>query len=310
MKSARIVTIGDVVADIVTGISSFPIQEGDFRSADQIYLDAGGNANFLIVAARLGMESIAMGTIGNDLWGKEILRILNKEKVNTDHLSIGGTTTIAQVLVDESGGHAFVGKYGKGPALVFDHTSRGVIEDADALFCSGYSFADDRIREFSLKALNTAYQQGVPTYFDSGPAFFELAEHLKTDILADTDILLLTEDEVPGVTSGGIQDIFHLGPVMIVVKEGADGCTIYSQGEEPINQPGFVVEVVDTTAAGDSFGAAFIAARYNGWHIKDCALFATVVGAAKVKKMGGGQNVPDKKEIQEIISEFQVELPE
>ena len=97
--------------------------------------------------------------------------------------------------------------------------------------------------------------------------------------------------------------------IKFLVKKGADGCTVHRQGEESINQPGFSVEVVDTTAAGDSFDASFIAARCQSWTLKDCALFANVVGAAKVKKMGGGQNVPEIKDVKEIINQYRITLP-
>lgn len=308
MNSVKIVTVGDVVADIMTSFSNFPIQDGDFTAADQLYLDAGGNANFLIAAARLGVETVALGSIGDDFWGRQVLEILRQENIITDFISIAGTTTVVQVLIDNSGGHAFVGNYGTGPELIFKEKYQEAIQGADALFCSGYSFAEQRMKAFSLASLAYAKEKGVTTYFDAGPACFDLEEDLKADIFEYVDVLLLTEEEIPAVTGGVIKDIFKLGPKVVVLKKGAEGCQVYLGKDKSIKKPGFPVDVVDTTAAGDSFAAAFISARCRDWDLDKCAVFANAMGAAKVKKMGGGRNVPTMNEVREILSEFEVNL--
>lgn len=308
MNLVKIVTVGDVVADIMTSFSHFPIQEGDFTAADQLYLDAGGNANFLIAASRLGVETVALGSIGDDFWGRQVLDILQQENITTNFISIGGTTTVVQVLVDNSGGHAFVGNFGSGPELIFEENSQKAIQGADALFCSGYSFADQRMKAFSLASLAYAKENSVATYFDAGPACFDLEEDLKADIFEYVDVLLLTEEEIPAVTRGEINDIFGLGPKVVVIKKGPEGCLIYLGDNKTITKPGFPVDVVDTTAAGDSFAAAFITARCKDWDLDKCAVFANAVGAAKVKKMGGGRNVPTLDEVRGILTEFDVNL--
>jgi len=308
MNSVKIVTVGDVVADIMTSFSHFPIQEGDFTAADQLYLDAGGNANFLIAAARLGVETLALGSIGDDFWGRQVLKILQQENIITDFISIAGTTTVVQVLIDNSGGHAFVGNYGTGPELVFEEKSRKAIQGADALFCSGYSFAEERMKAFSLASLAYAKEKGLATYFDVGPACFDLEEDLKAEIFEFVDVLLVTEEEIPAVTGGEINDIFELGPKVVVLKKGAEGCQVYLGNGKSITKPGFPVDVVDTTAAGDSFAAAFITARCRDWDWDKCAVFANAMGAAKVKKMGGGRNVPTLDEIRKVLSKFEVNL--
>ena len=95
-----------------------------------------------------------------------------------------------------------------------------------------------------------------------------------------------------------------------MLKRGADGCAIYqNQLQKPVvDLPGYPVNVVDTAAAGDSFNAAFMVAKGWGWSLADCARLANAVGAAKVKKLGGGRNVPTLAEVRAIIKEFKVGL--
>lgn len=308
MKSKKIVTVGDIVADIIFEFPSFPIQRDDFISAKGITIEAGGNSNFLIMAARLGMEVVALGAIGADDWGKMITDFLNDEKVNTKSVVIEGTTTTVLVLVDQNGGHAFIGKYGEGSPVELNDKQVKVIQKADALFCSGYSLSEGRISKLTIEAMRSAKENNVPIYFDTGPAFYELPPNVKSEVLPLVDTLFLTEEEFPGVTDKGEKRIFDYGLNTVVLKKGRKGCTVSTREGHEISEPGLTVKVKDTTAAGDSFDAGFIAAMVNGWDLGDCAKLGNAVGAAKVKKLGGGRNVPTLEEVREIIQEFGINI--
>jgi sugar/nucleoside kinase (ribokinase family) len=78
-----------------------------------------------------------------------------------------------------------------------------------------------------------------------------------------------------------------MGPKLVVLKQGAKGCTIYTQKfKDGIKIVGFDVEEVDPTGAGDSFGGAFIVGYLNKWDLKKIGKFANSVGALKVKSFG------------------------
>jgi sugar/nucleoside kinase (ribokinase family) len=96
----------------------------------------------------------------------------------------------------------------------------------------------------------------------------------------------------------------------VVVKQGSAGCRIYRPEEDasPIDLPGYPVTVVDSSAAGDSFNAAFIVGTLWGWPPANCAKLANAVGAAKVSKLGGGRNVPTLAEVRAIITEFEIDI--
>ncbi|MFQ5932513.1 MAG: PfkB family carbohydrate kinase, partial [Nitrospiraceae bacterium] len=65
--------------------------------------------------------------------------------------------------------------------------------------------------------------------------------------------------------------------------------------------PGFAVEVVDTTAAGDSFDAAVIYGYLSGLEPVRTATLANAVGAAKARKRGTGHQVPTVDEIRNVL---------
>lgn len=296
-----IIGIGDIVADLIVRVPALPVQADDFHLASDFELEAGGTANFLIMAARLGAPVLALGSIGEDLWGAEINRILNTERINMQEVSTSETTTRALVLVDEAGRHAFIGKFGEGDLQPLSPHQRNLLGSAGAVFASGYSLSEQHLADFTLDAFTTAGKARVPRGFDPGPAFPGLAESLRAETLRHTDVLLVTEDELPVVSPEGLDRLLGLGIQVIVLKRGAEGCHVYTTDGLAADIPGHAVEVCDTTAAGDSFAAGFLAAMAAGWTLDECARLANAVGAAKVRKLGGGRNVPLLREVRALL---------
>ena len=147
--------------------------------------------------------------------------------------------------------------------------------------------------------------------FDDISVFQQMAdvpESVRRELWPLVNTLLLTTEEIPLLTSGSAVDLLDLGPDMVVVKQGAAGCTIYERGQEPVVVPGYPVPVRDTSAAGDSFDAGFIVGAGWGWSSVECAKLANAVGAAKVQKLGGGRNVPTRADVQAVIEQFQVDM--
>jgi 2-dehydro-3-deoxygluconokinase len=88
-------------------------------------------------------------------------------------------------------------------------------------------------------------------------------------VLAHCDIALLTLDDEqalygPHDAPGAIERTRQLGVNEVVVKQGGEPCVVWAGGEAVEVAPAPVAEVVDTTAAGDSFGGAYLAARLSG----------------------------------------------
>jgi sugar/nucleoside kinase (ribokinase family) len=85
---------------------------------------------------------------------------------------------------------------------------------------------------------------------------------------------------------GGVESLKKHGVRDIVVKTGPEGCIV--NGERV---PGFVVEAVDTTGAGDCFAGAFLAGLGRGLPVWECARLANAVGAMNVQQLGATTGV-------------------
>jgi ribokinase len=303
-----LIGVGDLAADVIVSFPSLPVQKDDFSLADDFRIEAGGTASFLITAARLGAPAAAIGSVGSDVWGQEVSRILESEGVNLELITPSGSSTRALVLVDRAGEHAFLGCFGKGDLQGMTAQHESVIRSAGALFASGYSLSEEHLAQLSLQSLRTAGEAGVLRAFDPGPAFAGLEQAIREEVLSLADVLLLTQEELQENT-GGIKSLLDRGINIIVVKLGAAGCEVHSASGEKIHCSGFQVPVVDTTAAGDSFAAGFLRALAAGLPLEDCALLANAVGAVKVQKLGGGRNVPTAGELQNLFAKHGLKPP-
>lgn len=305
-----IVGIGDLVADLVVSIPTLPVEVSQHQIAQDIRLEPGGGANFLIAGARLGHPMAAIGALGADDWGYQVAELIRAEGVELSGMQHQGTTTLVVLLVSQTGQHVFLGKYGHGAKIALRSADIELIKNCGALYCAGYTLCEVRLQELALAALELAQHHNRPVYFDPGPQIVDVPPALRWKALSLTDSLLLTAEEISLLTSGSVADLIKLGPDTVIVKQGSKGCTIYSRsGVKPVlESPGYPVPVVDTSAAGDSFNAAFIVASLWGWSLTDCAKLANAVGAAKVKKLGGGRNVPTLDEVRAVIGEFEIDL--
>jgi len=82
-----------------------------------------------------------------------------------------------------------------------------------------------------------------------------------------------------------------LGPSLVVLTLGQEGCLVYHEGEM-IRVPGYEVEVVDTTGAGDAFWAGFLLKWLGGETPVEAARFGNAVAALKVGTVGAIAPLP------------------
>lgn len=306
-----ITSIGDLVADLIVSIPTLPAEAGQHQVADDIRLEPGGGANFLIAGARLGYPMAAIGALGDDEWGHRVAEMIRAEGVDLSGVKHNGTTTTVIVLVSQSGDHVFLGKYGHGSKITLSQPDSELIKRSGGIYGAGYTLSETRLVDLAIEAMFLARQSNIPVFFDPGPQMAAVSADVRDTVLPLVSVVLATEEELPFlVESGSVVDLMTLGPQMVVVKKGQEGCQIYTDGRASpkIEAPGYPVPVVDTSAAGDSFNAAFIAAMLWGWALPDCAKLANAVGAAKVQKLGGGRNVPTPAEVRHVIEQFEIGL--
>ncbi|MBS1251120.1 MAG: Ribokinase [Anaerolineales bacterium] len=312
-----IVTLGDLVADLIVPIPQLPVRAREHQVANDIAIEAGGTGNFLVIAARLGANVTALGTVGDDFYGEQVLELLAGEGVDVESVVVlpEGRTATAIVLVDDNAEHVFLGMFGSGQRLPFHSEWRRVIQAADAVFVTGYALHPDvRLSSASiLTCLEIAHEHGIPVFFDMAPAAYHADREQISAVIDHTTVFLATLDETLSWTGAGdqieaAQRLLTEGPSTVIVKLGDRGCLIATE-EQQVHVEAFEVEVRDTAGAGDAFDAACVYGYLRGFSLEQIGALANAAGSASVARLGTGTRLPQKKEIEALLQTSSIAVP-
>lgn len=291
--------------------------------------EVGGNTNFLIAAARLGMQVAPVGHLGPDEYGQYIQDVLQKEGVRDLRPLIGSEyiddslkqTLLCFVLVAPDSAHSFCSRYDFGPwPLLPGVTSmpppaQQALHDTRAVYLNGCLF-DELPSDMVLSALLHAKNNGAVICFDPGPRSWVLssgARRATLDALLDlSDIVVMTEEEAAAVTGKAgaeaaaqwVLDRPHSTTQWSIVKQGSSGSVLCSRQPSVLyNQPGLQVPVGDTVGCGDSFAAAIVMGYIRGYDVPATMALANAVGAATAMGTGAGTNVASAQTVLQLLTD-------
>lgn len=157
------------------------------------------------------------------------------------------------------------------------------LPEYDVLYFSGITLAvlGEVGRARLLSSLGDARDRGARVVFDNNyrPRLWRSVDQARQAyraVMHEVDVALLTEDDEQALfgytDSEQIMDAYRgLGVAEVVIKRGAQSCLVRA-GERRYEVPAHAVrKVVDTTAAGDSFSAAYLAKRLRGGSPEEAA---------------------------------------
>jgi sugar/nucleoside kinase (ribokinase family) len=292
-----ILSLGDLVSDLNVAIENLPVVHQGHQLVDHVRLEPGGAGNFMLAGARLGCQMIALGVVGDDIYGREMLAVLESD----------GNTTLVFVLADNHGHHVFLGQVGRGPQVSLQENWKTALRAADAVHSYGYTLREERLAPTLLAGMEYGLSCGKMVFFDPGPHVVNVPYETRLQALRRCSAVLLTEEEIPLVVPGGqgLADaprLFSETVKLVVVKLGSEGSLALTADGGRAEHPGFKVPLIDSTAAGDSFAAAFIASWLQGRPLVEVLAIANAMGAAKVQKPGSGRQVPTLAEVRAVLN--------
>ncbi len=303
-----IIILGNLLADLNLFLSAFPAQGQALQTLESLDVGPGGACNVAIMAARLGMPIASMGEVGDDSFGRLVLDGLRREGIDTSHVLVTAEsqTPVAVVLVDRSGEPAYLGFRGRLTQFALPDSWRAALSQAQALFVDGWVEFAGTVT-LVLEAVQVAREHGVPIFFDPGPGNPNLDNGWHTAVAAQSTVLLLNQQEAARLSQ--LTDAWQmgaallaLGPQLVILKQGEQGCLLFTP-QEAIHAPGFAVPLVDATGAGDSLAGAVMVGYLRGLSLADLGTLANATGAAKVQKRGTGHNVPTRAEVRAVLQQ-------
>ncbi len=316
----EIITVGEVLVEIMRPAVEQPLDRvGTFNGP----FPSGAPAIFAVAAARLGLDTGFIGSVGEDAFGRLMRSCFSHEGVDASQLQTpsGHSTGAAFVAYEPDGSREFVFhiRHAAAGQLLADLIQETYFEDVKWLHISGSTiFLNANSRVACQRALDLTLTRGGRVSLDPNlrPELMPLdqAKVALDPFLKAADLILPTAAEIHGITGKtneeravevlGIKD-----NAVVALKKGPLGCAIYHAGRW-FGVSGFSVEEVDPTGAGDCFSAAFIAGLEAGWSLERVGRYANAAGALAVTKLGPMSGAPTRGQVDALIREQSVNFPE
>jgi sugar/nucleoside kinase (ribokinase family) len=309
MKS--ILTIGEILVEIMA------TEKGDgFLEPVNLVgpFPSGAPAIFIDQAAKFGQPAAIIGCVGNDDFGRLNLDRLRRDGVDVEGVRIDPETATGSAFVRyrADGSRAFVYniKHSASGAIALDDAARAVLNRSDHLHVMGTALFSPRIVEVVLGAAEAIKARGGTISFDPNlrpeilnlPGLRQACETLfrRCDVFlpSGVELYLFTNAKEE---KAAVSEILGSGVPAIVHKRGADGASFFDSATY-LRQPGFKVEEVDPTGAGDCFGATFVSCWLRNMPAARCLAYAAASGALAVTRQGPMEGAASQAELDAFLA--------
>ena len=308
MKKPKILVVGSFVMDLIVTTERFPNAGETVIGCGFTTAPGGKGANQAVQAARLGADVTMVGKIGNDDFGRQIIRSANESGVNTQYVIFSDTAPTAignvQIQSDENGTENRI--------IVVPGANMEITVD-------DITFLEDRVSDFDMVILQNeipmeinvqvakyANASGVPVMLNPAPS-----NTIPKELLSYLTYISPNEHEAADMVGFAIDSaktrkdavlkLKHLGVENVLITLGKNGC-VFDDGAVTIHSSSVDCgKVVDPTAAGDSFIGAFCVAAVAGIPIDQALLFANCTAGITVSRMGAQTSLPTLDEVLNIM---------
>jgi sugar/nucleoside kinase (ribokinase family) len=260
--------------------------------------------------ARLGVDTALVARVGADVFGARTRELLADAGVDTSAVAVTEEPTGVSVILSAPDDRAILTLTGALASLTGEDV-RAALESTGAthLHVASFFLVPQLARELP-EVLGRARERGVTTSLDTN---WDPAErwHGVAECLPHLDVLLPNAQEAlalaralgddPADAVAASVALARRGP-LVVVKDGADGGFATRPDGTVVRAAGLVVDVVDTTGAGDSFDAGFLAAWLDGLSLEEAVRWAAVAGSLSTRAAGGTGGQATRAEVEARIA--------
>lgn len=298
--SSIITVVGSINMDLVVKTDEIPKIGETLLGNELLQIPGGKGANQGVAIAKLNNHVNFLGMIGNDAFGEELLKSMKSSGVNIEHIEkTGDATGIAVINVDKEGNNNIIVIPGANSRVDNEYLRRhySAFEEAEIVV-----FQLEIPVETVKEGLKISKELGKTTILNPAPA-----QELDDEIIWNIDILIPNEHELERLSKVIVHDensmleaakvLLNKGIKQIIVTLGSKGVLYIDQDSHKFFKS-YKVNVVDTTAAGDSFIGGFTSSYIKDLNIEKAIEMGQKTAALSIQKVGAQSSLPTLKEVE------------
>ena len=295
----KILNFGSCNIDYVYSLDHV-VKVGETETTHKLETFPGGKGlNQSIAVARAGVKIYHAGCVGND---SEILtNILQENGVDISYLK----------TIDAKNGHAViqVSSRGENSIFLYPGSNEMITTDFVDTVLDNFNTGDIILLQNEINNLDyivkKAYQKGMCIILNPSP-FNERISKINFSMLS---YIVLNEVELSGISGcaeleEGLLYLKSKYPWLKVILTLGENGSVFVNGNQEFRQAAFKVDVVDTTAAGDTFMGYFVAELSMGTEYSRILKIASAASAVTVSRKGAAPSIPNRSEVLSLFDKL------
>ena len=283
----------------------------------------GAPCNVLACLSKLGHKAAFIGKVGKDGFGDQLTKGLVETGIDTTGLqydeSVHTTLAVVHTYADGDRDFSFYRNPGADMMLKPEEVNVDIIKNSAIFHFGSLSMTDEPCRSAHLHALKAAEEAGVLRSYDPNlrPPLWPDLEVAKENILAlmsHCDILKISDNEIQWLSGkedydegiAWLRSRFDIPLIFLTL--GKDGSRAYC-GDVRTEQPGFKLNTIETTGAGDTFFGSVLHhiltkgfRPYTKEELNEMLRFANAAAAIVTTRRGALRVMPSREEIEAVLA--------
>ena len=311
-KEFGITGIGNSIVDIIVQVEDDFLLENDLRKGMMSLVDldgiqnlekkfkiettvSGGSvANSIVCMSQNEINSAFIGKVADDDLGSAFINGLNKEGVQFGSSQFSDTEKTGRciVMVSKDAQRTMSTYLGISQKLNEKDINEDLIKKSKILYLEGYLWDLDDAQNAIKKSISIAKNNGTKIAFSVSDVFcIERFRESFIDIIKnDCDIIFANEDEMKALTKSDSFDEalekIKSSNKIFAITQGDKGASILSDNKMIKIDPEKILNLVDTTGAGDLFAAGFLEYLILNKNISDCGQRGVQMASKVIQQYG------------------------